>query len=63
MERWKWQKERVWKGEGWRGGGVSEEERKTERGGLAESGVNGRSARLTNIKMCTGDAGVTRLAR
>lgn len=31
--------------------------------GLAVCGVNGRSARLTNIKMCTGDAGVTRLAR
>lgn len=28
-----------------------------ERKGLAELGVNGRSARLTNIKMCTGDAG------
>lgn len=39
-----------------KGGGVSEEERKTARG-LAVCGVNGRSARLTNIKMCTGDAG------
>lgn len=39
-----------------KGRGISEEERKTERG-LAVCGVNGRSARLTNIKMCTGDAG------
>lgn len=47
----------------WKGvekGGVGEKEREM---GLAVCGVNGRSARLTNIKMCTGDAGVTRLAR
>lgn len=44
------------KGRGW----VRKREREM---GLAVCGVNGRSARLTNIKMCTGDAGVTRLAR
>lgn len=61
-ERWKWQNERVWKREG----AVGEEERRG--GGVVGVGltvceVNERSARLTNIKMCTGDAGVTRLAR
>ena len=50
----KWQKERVWKWEG--GGRVRGGERGRERG-LAVLGVNERSARLTNIKMCTGDAG------
>ena len=39
-----------------RGGGEGGREKERERG-LAVLGVNGRSARLTNIKMCTGDAG------
>lgn len=52
-----------WKGVE-KGGGVGEEERGRWGGvGLSVCGVNERSARLTNIKMCTGDAGVTRLAR
>lgn len=52
------------KGCGKGGGCVGEEGRRRWGGvGLTVCGVNERSARLTNIKMCTGDAGVTRLAR
>lgn len=41
-----------------KGRGMREGERKRRGGGgLAVLGVNGRSARLSNIKMCTGDAG------
>lgn len=63
-ERWKWKNERMkgcGKGRGW----VRTGEREGGEGwvGLTVCGVNERSARLTNIKMCTGDAGVTRLAR